>query len=611
MLWRIARFLFSFTLTVTAITVAYMAVRLEQLDISPREIAARARSVETEIVPAKIVGAGGRYYDAPIELPLSLPPERIPRFVADAFITREDQQFRRWWHIGINPVSLLKAVVANARTLLGGGSGRLVGGSTITQQLVKNVLLSRKQTFDRKLIEMLLALYVDAVFSKDQIMAMYLNTAFFGEGAYGIEIAARKFFGRSVGYAPRINAFEAAMLANSVQRPSYLNPKRQRALLEEKARALLKAMAAEGYTVPADSHERARGSRTWQISPFLFRDVAMRSLVPPAIAGRSDPLVVGLTIDTEAQLYAEIRAADMLRQARREGYDSSAIIVLERDGAIAAMATGHHYDGVDLVKDGRVSPGSTLKPFMYLCALEKGLRPDSIVVDERREFRPGWAPRNFDDHYLGKVSLSVALEKSLNTVAVGLFERYGPDCFRDVLARVGITLANPRAPSSVLGSEYVSLLSLAGAYATLANDGRRVEPYAVRYARTQAGSVIYKHEPPAAPKPIAPDRPYCDLMGMLRKVTLPDGTGHNAAFSHPVWGKTGTSSGFRDALFAGFTGRYIAVIWLGRQASGGVSRRETGGGLPAETFRRLMATLHAGKEVAAMPCRPQEVGDAE
>ena len=586
---------------------AYAGYLVWSLDISRESLEARARSVEANIVPSRVAGPGGRYYDAALEIPLSLPPERIPRFVRDAFITQEDQQFL--WHPGVNPVSLARAGRNYAERLLGRPSPA-VGGSTITMQLVKNLLLNQSQTLDRKAREIVLALVVDAMFDKDEILAMYLNTAYFGDGAYGIEVAARKFFGRSVGYGPEINVLEAAMLARSVQRPSRLNPATDRKLLERKARQLMAAMAAQGYEV-REAKSRARGERDWRLSPELFRDVSMRFMMPEEIKARQDAVLTGLTIDTEVQLYAELAATDLLNRGRSAGYDSSAIVVLEPDGAIVALATGHEYDGVDVVRNGRISPGSTLKPFMFLCALENGLRPSSIVEDDKNGLGKR-TPRNFDGKFLGPITLDAALIKSRNTVAVDLYHRFGPECFADVLARVGITLDNPGTDSSVLGSEHVSLLKLAAAYATLANGGAKVDPYAIRYAREKRGPILYRRVNAPVPARFTAERPYCDLLGMLRNVTRASGTGRNAAFgNHPVYGKTGTSQRYRDALFAGFTGHYVAVVWLGRQARGDVSGRVTGGELPAQGFRWLMATLHQGKDPVALDCRaPERVATA-
>lgn len=597
-----ALFRFGFRLGFMAVlaTALYAAYLMDRLDVSRESLEARARSVETSIVPSRVAGPNGRYFDAALEVPLSLPAERIPRFVQDAFITREDQQFR--WHPGVNPVSLARALMTNAERPADGSAG-LVGGSTITMQLVKNLLLTQEQTLDRKLNEIILAVVVEIMFTKDEILAMYLNTAYFGAGAYGIEAAARRFFGRSVGYGPKVNMLEAAMLAYSVRRPSTLNPATQRKLLEAKGRELIAAMARQGYATARGQEPRGRGDRSWSLDPFLFRDVAMRTMVPAELQARKDRVVLGFTIDTEAQLYAELAAADLLNRGKASGYDSSAIVVLEPDGAIAALATGHAYDGVDLVRNGRVSPGSTLKPFMYLCALEKGLRPDSLVDDRKREFRPGWSPRNFDGKYLGPITLDMALKRSRNTSAVELFDRFGPDCFAEVLARMGIRLDNPKTPTAVLGSEHVSLLKLAAAYAGLANGGAKVEPYAVRYARATRGPVIYRRASAVAPARVA-ERPYCDLIGMLRDVTRSDGTGWRAAFGkHPVYGKTGTSQDYHDALFAGFTGHYVAVVWLGRQARGKVKGRITGGEAPAELFRWVMANLHEGKEPVSLACK--------
>jgi penicillin-binding protein 1A len=596
------RFGFRLGLVAAGALIVYTADLVGRLDVSRAGLEARARSVEANVVLNRVAGSGGRYFDTPLELPLSLPPERIPDFVANAFIVREDQQFR--WHFGINPVALARAAASEVRRLAGAeGSDARPGGSTITMQLVKNLILHQEKTYDRKLREIILAVVVEALFSKSEILAMYLNTAYFGEGTYGIEAAARKFFGRSVGYEPKVDMLEAAMLAHSLWRPSVLNPATQRNALKAKARELIAAMSAEGYDVPDRYEARARGQRTWSLNAFPYRDLAMRFMVPAELSRIEDRVVLGFTIDTEAQLYAELAASDLLKRGREAGYDSSAIVVLEPDGAVAALATGHDYDGVDLVRNGRVSPGSALKPFMVLCALKHGMRPDSIVEDRRREFRPGWIVRNFDGRYLGPITLKTALMRSRNASAVELHEQFGGRCFEEALAGHGIQLENPRAPTAVLGSEHVSLLDLAAAYASLAQGGRKVEPYAVRYARIAKGPIVYRRDAPPVRPEITADRAHCDLLGMLRSVTSSKGTGHNAAFSHPVWGKTGTSQGYRDALFVGFTGRYVAAVWLGRRASGAPSGQITGGELPAEAFRWLMATLHDGKAPIELECR--------
>lgn len=588
-----------FACRVGLVSVAAFAIYLHYLahafDVTRESFEARARSVEVSMVPKLIAGPDGRPYDSALELPLSLPQERIPDFVKNAFITQEDQQFRSFWHFGVNPVRLAEAVMAEFRRT----NGRF-GASTITMQLVKNVLLSQDRTYDRKYYQIVLAVLVELLFTKDEILAMYVNTAYFGDGAYGIEAAARRFFGRSVGYSPAVNLIEAAMLAASVKSPSRLNPSKDRATLERKARALVGEMAEQGYEVAAGQDVRDRGPRDWNMSPYLFRDMALRFMMPPELRDIEDPLTVSVTVDTEAQLYADLAAVDLLREAKDAGYDSSVIIVMEPTGALVAVAAGHDYDGKDLVRNGRVSPGSTLKPFMYLCALENGAHPDDVVDDVKREW-----PRNFTGVNYGDVTLEFAFIRSLNTIAVQLFENYGADCFADVLKRFGIRLYDARQRTAVLGSQYVSLLSLASAYAALANGGHRIEPYAVRFARNRAGRTVYRHVSPLFRERVVEERPYCDLIRMMRNVTSSKGTGKAAAVDRPVWGKTGTSQGHRDALFAGFTGRYVAVVWLGRQAAGNPRRPISGGELPAETFGWLISTLEAGKPPATVECRPR------
>ena len=242
----------------------YAGYLIKVLDVSRASIEARARSVEASVVPSRAAGPQGAYYDTALEVPLSLAPERIPDFVRNAFITREDQFFR--WHPGFNPISIYRAMRANAERAPG-ASGGLAGGSTITQQLVKNLLLSQEQTLDRKFNEIILAVIVEFLFTKDELLAMYLNTAYFGAGAYGIEAAARRFFGRSVGYEPKLNMLEAAMLAHSVRSPSRLNPLSQREVLKERAQALIAEMAAQGYGTDAGQAARRPGGDSGLIGP--------------------------------------------------------------------------------------------------------------------------------------------------------------------------------------------------------------------------------------------------------------------------------------------------------------------------------------------------------
>jgi len=587
--------LFRLGLVSVAAFAIYLHTLAQTFDVTRESFEARARSVEVSMVPKLIAGPEGRPYDGALELPLSLPAERIPDFVKNAFITQEDQQFRSFWHFGVNPVRLAAAV----RAELDGSGGRF-GASTITMQLVKNVLLSQDRNYDRKYYQIVLAVLVELMFTKDEILAMYMNTAYFGDGAYGIEAAARRFFGRSVGYSPAVNLIEAAMLAASVKSPSRLNPSKDRAMLEAKARALVEEMAGQGYEVAAGQGLRDRGPRNWSMHPHLFRDMALRFMMPAELRSVEEALTVSVTVDTEAQLYADLAATDLLREAKDAGYDSSVILVMEPTGAIVALAAGHDYDGKDLVRNGRVSPGSTLKPFMYLCALEAGMRPDTLVNDTKRDW-----PRNFSGVNYGDVTMEFAFIRSLNTIAVQLFEEFGADCFADVLKRFGIRLDDAGQRTSVLGSQYVSLLSLASAYAALANGGHGVEPYAVRFARNRAGRTVYRHASPLFRETLVEARPYCDLIRMMRNVTSSKGTGKAAAVDRPVWGKTGTSQGHRDALFAGFTGRHVAVVWLGRQAPGNPKRPISGGELPAATFGWLISTLEAGKEPAAIECRPR------
>ncbi|WP_253380988.1 transglycosylase domain-containing protein [Notoacmeibacter sp. MSK16QG-6] len=556
---------------------------------------------------------GIRAQDVQLVAPLHLQPSQISETVREAFLTAEDRWFEV--HPGFNPLALARAIAQETRaTFSGGESGG--GGSTITQQLVKNLILTNDRAYLRKFRELLIALRLETMFSKDEILAMYLNNIFFGQSAYGIEAAARTYFGRSTVW-PRqtgtINIGETALLALSVRAPSRTNPNRGRKGLDAEARDLISAMRERGFLTAAEAKNattqlnRKNGQLDWSMHVARARDFALGLGLPSVLQQRQQPMVVSTTIEPEAQLYAERAVDRLLDRARRtdRAYDDAAVVILRPDGAIAAMAAAQAYGesgGFNVLSEGRRSPGSTIKPFVYLCAFANGKTLASTVSDTAQEFRNGWTPRNNDGRYLGRMTMARALALSRNPPAVSLWFEYA-DCFNRTMTSLGISGHLPDQPSAVLGTGSVSPLDIARWYAALANGGHPVDPYAIWYARSMDGRTIFHHE--LSREMTAPllenDDARCTLEKGLKAVVSVGGTGRRAAFAQPMAGKTGTSQNGRDAWFAGYTGRYVAVVWLGakKQAPRQVI---TGGGLPALIFANMMATLHQGKTALPLPC---------
>jgi penicillin-binding protein 1A len=610
LLRRLVRTALLVALTAGAGLAAYGTFLVQNLGLDRAEVERRAATAATVAVPAE---ASRAPYDAQIVAPLAIGPGDIPDYVKAAFIVAEDRHFR--WHFGVDPLAVGRAASSWLRAQAGDEDIVVTGGSTISMQLAKLLFLESDRTLKRKLDQIVLAVWLEWLFTKEEILALYLNNAYFGDGCYGIEAAARHYFGRSVMKPPRIDLMETAMLARTVPAPSLVNPNRNRERLERAAQALLAEMARQGTIDPeeaatmAAAKPRPLGPKAFRITPFFFRDEALRALLPADLRQVDERLTLGLTLEPEAQLYAEIAAADALAQAKPAGYDQVAVVVMRPDGAIAALVGGADYaalNGFDIAFHGSRSPGSTLKPFIYLCALEGGKSGATPVLDEPRPFAAGWTPRNQDGRWLGRISLKEALIHSRNGPAVAELQSCGFERFGDILQRVGITADMPRKLTIALGSAPVPLIQLTAAYAGLANGGRSVAPYAVWYARRPGGRLLYRHRPGSVAAAPAIERShYCALTQMLR-AAVTSGTGRNAAFAHPVAGKTGTSGGYRDALFVGFSAHYAVGVWLGATGRGEVSQPVTGSGLPALAFRRIMATLHVGKPVREIGCATHE-----
>ena len=521
--------------------------------------------------------------------------EHLPIYVPEAVIAIEDRRFRN--HFGLDPIGLSRAMLANVR------SGRLVqGGSTLTQQLAKNMFLTPERSFRRKVQELVLALWLETEYSKDAILEMYLNRVYFGAGAYGIDAAARRYYNKS---ASQVSLQEAAVLAGLLRAPSYYAPNRHPERAYSRAVLVLDAMAREGFISTEDAEaaksQKARvASRHVARSESYVADFVMERLASYVVRLETD-IIVETTIHMGLQRDAEWALVEVLKT---EGGDyrvsEGAVVALDPTGAVRAMVGGRDYarSQFNRATQARRQPGSAFKPFVYMAAMEAGLTPDSVRVDE--PIRIGnWAPENYSKKYAGPVTLRTGLSHSLNTVAARLAAEVGPANVVRTAHRMGINSTLAANASIALGTSEVTLMELTAAYAPFANGGYAVLPYVIRSIRTADGEMIFERDP--EPLGRATDGRTLAMMNDMMQETLLTGTGRKAQIpGWPAGGKTGTSQEFRDAWFIGYTARLVAGVWLGNDDNS-PTKRASGGNLPTQVWSRFMQTAHQGLTPAALP----------
>jgi penicillin-binding protein 1A len=480
--------------------------------------------------------------------------------------------------------------------------GAAQGGSTITQQLAKNLFLTQERTITRKLQEALLALWLEHKFSKQQILELYLNRVYFGAGAYGVEAAAQRYFGKS---ARRLSLPEAAMLAGLVQSPSRLAPTRNPDGAARRAQLVIAAMAQQNMIsaqaaklaliAPARAKQPSGAGSVNYVADWVM------DAVDDLVGHLDGDIVVDTSIDPTLQNAAEQALVDALAQrGQKLGVGEGALVAMTPDGTVRALVGGKSYaeSQFDRAIAARRQPGSAFKPFVYLTALEHGLTPDSVREDAPISVK-GWRPENYEHQYFGPVTLTQALADSLNTVSVRLTLEFGPAAVIRTAYRLGIVSPLEPNASIALGTSEVSPFELVSAYATFANGGFAASPHVVERIRTSDGKVLYARAPQALGRIV--DARYVAMMNTMMHETLVSGTARHADL--PGWqaaGKTGTSQDFRDAWFIGYTSRLVTGVWLGNDDSS-PTRRATGGGLPVDIWSRFMKAALRGTAPAPLP----------
>ncbi|WP_445501849.1 transglycosylase domain-containing protein [Microvirga sp. G4-2] len=549
------------------------------------------------------VGRRGLHLDDSYKL------EDFPDYMIKAALATEDRRFYDHW--GIDPIGTFRALLVNAQ-----GGGVVQGGSSITQQLAKNLFLTNERSLERKIKEAFLAVWLEFHLTKDEILKLYLDRAYMGGGAHGVVAAADYYFGKP---AKDLTLAEAAMLAGLFKAPTKYAPHVNLPAARARANEVLRNMVEAGFLTEGQIQTARRNpatpvSRERETTPDFYLDWAFEQVQALAAAkklGSERVLIVKTPLDTALQRHAEEVLENELRQNGRQYHaGQGAIVVMDVDGAVRAIVGGRDYgqSQFNRATNGLRQPGSSFKPFVYAAALTTNpkLNPNSKVVDAPICLG-NWCPQNYGRSYSGAMPLVSALARSINSIPVRMSLEIGKGNAKagraiiiDTAKRMGLThpLAN-EAPLPI-GAAEVTPIDMAASYAVFANGGKRAEPYATWEVRNSSGEVIYRHDRDTPPRQVLEPRVVTDMNFMLNKVVT-EGTGKRAAIEGvPVAGKTGTTNAYKDAWFVGFTGNLVAAVWYGNDDSKPMNNM-TGGTLPAQTWQEVMGFAHQNLEIRPIP----------
>ena len=506
----------------------------------------------------------------------------LPQKLINAVVATEDRRF--FSHHGIDIFGIIRAYSVNKK------AGRIVqGGSTITQQLAKMLFLTPDRTVKRKIQEILLAFQLERQFTKEQILAFYLNRAYLGSGNNGVGSAAKFYFGKEVS---QLNLTESAMLAGILKAPTKYSPKNNRKAAESRTNVVLKAMIDAGflneknlaeldndpnYTNYSDQRFYFSDFVYGQFPEFVEKDFAAEKLIS-----------ITSTMDEKIQKNLEEILGEFIKKnAPKLGKSQLSVIVMKKDGAVLALSGGRDYQQSQFNRAmfSKRQPGSAFKTFVYLAAFEKGVKVDDVYED--RPVNIGtWLPENYENRYMGSVTVKRAFAESLNSVAVQIGKQVGSEAIIEMAHKCGIISPIKRNDSTIaLGTAEVSLYEMVSAYATIANDGVPVIPYSILEIKNGDEELLYKRQSSGF-EPVISKAALSEIKEVMEEV-VQRGTGKNAKTSRDVYGKTGTSQNFRDAWFIGFDDRYVVGVWVGNDDNS-PTNKITGGSLPAQLFGRIL-----------------------
>ncbi len=519
----------------------------------------------------------------------------LPDYVSKAIISIEDRRF--YGHYGVDPIGLTRAMARNVM------QGRMrEGGSTLTQQLAKNLFLSPERTITRKAQEMVFAVWLETRFSKDEILQLYLNRVYFGGGANGIDKAARTFYGKS---AYELSLMEAATLAGLLKAPTTYNPSRNPEDSKARAKLVLNSMVREGYIDEDDAREALESNSKAASSDYTpatqYAVDWINGQLPLLVKDNKASLIIETTLDPKLQANAERSLRKRLADnGKKLDVAQGALVSMDGTGAIKALVGGRSYkrSQFNRATTAKRQPGSAFKAFVYLAALENGYRPDSVEVDEPVKIG-NWSPENYKRKYLGNVTLAQAYALSLNTVAAKLTQAVTPKAVAKVARRLGIVSPLGNDATIALGTSEVTLLEVTTAFAPFANGGSSVEPFIVKRILNRDGQVLYQRLGSGLGQVIG-DGELGQMNALMRQVMV-SGTGQKARFDGmDMGGKTGTSQDYRDAWFIGYTPYLITGVWLGNDDNT-PTKKVTGGSLPALVWNDVMKAGHRTLAMRQLP----------
>jgi penicillin-binding protein 1A len=542
----------------------------------------------------------------------SIPLEEYPDHLIKAVLATEDRRF--YQHFGLDVPGTFRAIVINTRA-----GGVVQGGSSITQQLAKNLFLSNERTLDRKIKEAFLAVWLETRLTKNQILKLYLDRAYLGGGAFGVDAAAQYYFNKS---ARDVNLAEAAMLAGLFKAPSRFAPHINLPASRARANVVLDnlveaGMMTEGQVFGARRNPATPVDRRDEHAPNYYLDYAfdeMKKLVdkfPKSMTERS--FVVRTALDQSLQRAAEQAVDNSLKQFGRDYHaDQAAVVLADLDGSVRAMVGGRDYgeSQFNRATDSLRQPGSSFKPYVYATALMNGFTPKSVVLDAPICIG-NWCPHNYGRSYRGRVTLLQALTHSINVIPVRLSVMLGhgsPKKGRAMIVKtaraMGITTPLPDTPSLPIGADGVSLIEHTVAYATFPNLGMVMKPHAILEVRTGDGKTVWRFDRDGKkPHRAMPEKVAKEMIMMMNSV-VENGTARRAQIPGiKAAGKTGTTNAYRDAWFVGYTGNYVCGVWMGNDDYSPTNRM-TGGSLPAMTWQHIMAYAHQGIEIKLLPGLP-------
>ena len=576
-------------------------ILLTMMAIPVVEMASKGWRPQEDISVIFVDRYGNKLGQRGVRLNDAVPLDEIPDHLIKATLATEDRRF--YTHFGIDLQGLSRALVTNVRA-----NSVVEGGSTLTQQLAKNLFLSSERSLDRKIREAFLALWLEARYSKQDILKLYLDRAYMGGGMFGVESASQFYFGKSV---RDLTLAESAMMAGLFKAPGRYAPHINLPAARARANEVLDNLVQAGFMTnaqvlparrnPADVIDSGLGN-----APDYFLDWAFDE-VKRIIPRTEKVLVVRTTLDPTLQDFAERTVENMLRtHGETRNTDAAALVSMEREGAVRAMVGGPDYGESQFNRATQAArqPGSSFKLFVYLAAFMNGYNAESIVADAPITIG-NWSPQNYGRSFAGPVTLRTALTRSINTIPIRLTYAIGREKVIDIAYRLGVEYPLRSIPSLPLGASEMTLLEITGAYSTMANGGYLAKPYAFTRIMTTQGEVLYDRERDTRPAPLVADPDAVLQINSILNDVVERGTGRRAILEGvKAAGKTGTTSDYRDAWFIGFTGRYTTGVWFGND-SFAKTNDITGGSLPAETWQRYMAFAHSdGQAVAGIPGVP-------